>query len=346
MLFTHRLRLAVKPWSRILYVKLFSQILDSSIWLESDQTLRVWITLLAAMDQDGYAHFAAVGNLANRAHVSVEACQDAVRVLEAPDEYSSDDANEGRRIERVPGGWIVLNCAKYRELGREENRREQVRVNVARHRAKKKEDGNAAVISGNQRVISGNQGVTKSNHMQKQKQKKIQKQNMASSGSSDYIHSEKETHVENGEEKQVLKAAPAVFAYWQEQLNHPTAKLTPKRLQKINARLAEGYSEADLCRAVDGCKASPFHMGQNEHCTVYDQLELICRDGEHIEQFMNYTTKGELTNGGIIKGNGIRRETTSERRWRETRELCQSLEAGGPDTDIKLLSGVPPTGSH
>ena len=43
-----------------MYNKLFTKILDSSIWLESDGTRIVWMTLLAAMDQDGFAQFASV----------------------------------------------------------------------------------------------------------------------------------------------------------------------------------------------------------------------------------------------------------------------------------------------
>ena len=90
-----------------MYNKLFSRILDSSIWLESEATRLCWLTCLAVMDQDGFVELAAVGNLANRARVSLEAAQEAVRCLESPDPDSSDPEHEGRRLERVPGGWMV-----------------------------------------------------------------------------------------------------------------------------------------------------------------------------------------------------------------------------------------------
>lgn len=101
-----------------MYVKLFAKILDSSIWLESDSTVRVWITLLASMDSEGMCHFAAIENLARRARVYPYLAKKAVAILEAPDLKSSGDGNAGRRIEKVQGGWVVLNAKKYREIRR------------------------------------------------------------------------------------------------------------------------------------------------------------------------------------------------------------------------------------
>ena len=163
-----------------MYVKLFSQILDSSIWMESGDTRLVWITLLAAMDQDGFARFASVANLAHRARVPDAACDTAVQVLEAPDPHSSDPSFEGRRIERVPGGWLVLNYAKYRELASEANRREKTRERVKRWKQAQRDggvtDSDAGVRKGNARLRTGNGGVPKGNDMEKQKQKQKQKQ--------------------------------------------------------------------------------------------------------------------------------------------------------------------------
>ncbi len=117
-----------------MYNKIFSKILDSSIWLEPDQTRIVWITLLAAMDQDGFAQFAGIPNLARRANVALRAAEKAVQALEGPDAISSDPSNEGRRIERVPGGWVVLNAEKYKTLVTRLVQREQTAARVKKHR--------------------------------------------------------------------------------------------------------------------------------------------------------------------------------------------------------------------
>ena len=119
-----------------MYNKLFTKILDSSIWLESDTTRLVWLTLLAAMDQDGFCEFASVKNLAHRAVVSLDKCKEAVEILESPDPDSADPDNDGRRIERIPGGWLVINAEKYKELVSRTVAREKARQRVAKHRAK------------------------------------------------------------------------------------------------------------------------------------------------------------------------------------------------------------------
>lgn len=134
-----------------MYNKLFTKILDSSIWLEPDTTRIVWLTMLAAMDEDGFVQFASVANLAHRARVPVDAAREAISRLEGPDDESSDPEHDGRRVERVPGGWMILNARKYHELV---TRAEKMRLNrdrVQRHREKKR--GNALVTSGNAQVM-------------------------------------------------------------------------------------------------------------------------------------------------------------------------------------------------
>jgi DNA-binding MarR family transcriptional regulator len=78
-----------------------------------------------------------------------------------------------------------------------------------------------------------------------------------------------------------------IFAYWQTALGHPKAKLDEKRRRKIKQAL-KSYSVEDLCLAVDGCKASSWNMGDNPEKRIYDSIDLIFRDAEHIERFMGY----------------------------------------------------------
>src|SRR5215469_2514295 len=133
-----------------MYNKLFTKILDSSVWLEDLPTRIVWLTLIAAMDQDGFAQFAAVGNLANRARVSVKEAKAAIAKLEGPDAESSNQDYDGRRIERVPGGWMVLNAKAHQEMVTAAIRREQTRERVRKHRSRKA--GNASVTQANDLV--------------------------------------------------------------------------------------------------------------------------------------------------------------------------------------------------
>ncbi len=121
-----------------MYNKLFSKIVDSSIWLEPTPTRIVWLMFIAVMNEDGFVQFASVANVAHRARITDEESEQAIKILESPDPNSADDENDGRRIEKVPGGWLILNAQKYRDLVTREMVREQTRLRVARKRAKDK----------------------------------------------------------------------------------------------------------------------------------------------------------------------------------------------------------------
>ena len=319
-----------------MYVKIFSQILDSSIWLESHVTLRVWVTLLVSKNRDGFARFAALENLAHRARVSVEEAREAVAVLEAPDKNSSDEGYEGRRIERVPGGWMVLNSSKYAEMVSDDKYREATRERVRRHREKQAEptEGNVTVTPRNvtdNTVTLRNVTVT---HVDVD----------VDLVSRDIGNSKALVATELGlASKQADPSAGAVnriFGYWQLISGHNKARLTAKRKRRITDRLREGYTEEELQAAIAGNKADAFHQGDNDRGTVFDDIELICRDGEHVEKFIGVQEANG--NGAIIRRAIPRRESTAERRWRETAELCAALDTNEANTGLGLLSGLSP----
>lgn len=76
-----------------------------------------------------------------------------------------------------------------------------------------------------------------------------------------------------------------VFNHWRQVMGKPRAKFDAKRKRAVAARLKDGYSVADLCMAIDGCKASPWHQGGNDRKTIYDDLELICRTAANVDRF-------------------------------------------------------------
>lgn len=82
-----------------------------------------------------------------------------------------------------------------------------------------------------------------------------------------------------------------VFDHWVATMGKKTgAKLSADRRRKIQARLREGYTVDQLKQAVDGCAASAYHMARdptkNPDGTVYNDLELICRSGSKVENFI------------------------------------------------------------
>src|SRR5262245_20858244 len=86
--------------------------------------------------------------------------------------------------------------------------------------------------------------------------------------------------------RQVSANVTAVFEYWKSQMGHPKAQLSDDREKAITARLKNGYTLEDIKLAIDGCKASGFHQGENGQGRKYDDIELICRKGSKLEQFI------------------------------------------------------------
>ncbi len=77
-----------------------------------------------------------------------------------------------------------------------------------------------------------------------------------------------------------------VFAYWQSVLNHPRAKFDKKRKKMITDAL-KMFEVAELKKAIDGCRLSKFHMGENDRCTKYTSISIIFgRGAEQTEKFI------------------------------------------------------------
>lgn len=98
------------------YSKLFSDLLGSTVWGEDYATRIVWISMLAATDATGYVA-GSIPGFARIANVTVIEMRHAVDRLSAPDPDSRTLDFEGRRIQEVQGGWMILNYAAYRARG-------------------------------------------------------------------------------------------------------------------------------------------------------------------------------------------------------------------------------------
>jgi hypothetical protein len=108
------------------------------------------------------------------------------------------------------------------------------------------------------------------------------------------------------------ESAGRLFLYWQKACDKPRAKPVPTRIDPIIRRLREGYTEAEIRKAIDGVAAAPFTSKEG---TVYDDLELICRDGTKLEAFIR---RGESVTGSIIvdqaSSGGVEERITEQRR--------------------------------
>ncbi len=91
------------------FVKLDCGIIHSSLWAEDSDTKICWITLLLLADATGFVR-AAASAIAREA-----VARRALDLFQSADDESRTPDNQGKRVERVDGGYRVLNYEKYRE---------------------------------------------------------------------------------------------------------------------------------------------------------------------------------------------------------------------------------------
>lgn len=98
------------------FAKLYGNMLAGSSLMDASVYARwLFVYLLACSDKEGRFHAQTVATLGRLANIPAEHVEQAVNELESPDPNSRTSENEGRRIERIPGGWRVLNYEKYRD---------------------------------------------------------------------------------------------------------------------------------------------------------------------------------------------------------------------------------------
>lgn len=124
-----------------MYVKLYQDILTSTVWMQPDHVLRVWLTMLLLANSEGYVRISIPG-LAKEAGVDVLKARDALATLEAPDEDSQSKENEGRRVIRLDEAepvWFIVNYVKYRTLKNAEAKKGYMREYMRAYRARRKQ---------------------------------------------------------------------------------------------------------------------------------------------------------------------------------------------------------------
>ncbi len=104
-------------------------------------------------------------------------------------------------------------------------------------------------------------------------------------------------------DKDIANYVTGVFDHWKSVMNCPKAKLDSKRRKKIEVAYQLGFSTEELKQAIEGCASSKWHMGENDQKRQYNGIDLIFRDTEHIEKFINLSTDfAQKSNIGIFEG--------------------------------------------
>lgn len=122
------------------YTPVFREFTTSSMWAESPATRCVWLYLLLHADPEGFVPGTLPG-LSVAANVALDDTRKAVEKFLSPDPDSNSQAHEGRRLEKVPHGWRILNFEYWRDLARREAEKARKRRWInARRRAENDDD--------------------------------------------------------------------------------------------------------------------------------------------------------------------------------------------------------------
>jgi hypothetical protein len=232
-----------------MYTKLANSILTSTVWMESNETRIVWLTLLAMCDKNGEVQ-ASIPGLANVARVTVQECETAIELFLSPDPYSRTKEDEGRRIEEIDGGWLLLNHEKYRGLASNDDQKAKAAERQRRWRERQKRNGKSVT------------GVTRN------------KTSHPFSHTDTDTDTDTDTKAEDTEDN-AAGAGPSVnfarmvveafnVAFGQQ------TRLTSKRSKSIAARAKDAWWVANWQEALKRAGASPFFRGANERGWVID----------------------------------------------------------------------------
>lgn len=124
------------------YTPIFSKIVDSSLWCEPDNVVKIFLTMLAKKDRDNVCRGSAF-NISQWAKKTEQEVLEALQILASPDTRRLEPQPfDGRRIEKVEDGWLILNGATYQAMMVKINRRAYKTAHEAERRERMKEGVN------------------------------------------------------------------------------------------------------------------------------------------------------------------------------------------------------------
>ena len=126
------------------YTPISSKIVDSSLWCEEDYVIKVFLTMAVKKDRDQICRGTAF-NIAQWSKKTEREVLSALNILSSPDTKRLEPQPfEGRRIEKVDDGWLILNGKYYQDMMGVINRRAQKAKYEKERREKLKKKASAS----------------------------------------------------------------------------------------------------------------------------------------------------------------------------------------------------------
>lgn len=127
------------------WAPIWSGIVDSSLWEEDGDVVKVFMTMLATKTSDHVCELDAY-SIAKKCNFrsgdgSVDELKvlDIIKILASPDKRRKIRQEfDGRRIRAVEGGWLILNGAKYRDMVQKEMKKSRDRKSQEAFRRRQK----------------------------------------------------------------------------------------------------------------------------------------------------------------------------------------------------------------
>lgn len=130
--------------------------------------------------------------------------------------------------------------------------------------------------------------------------------------------------------KSLTPQVKEVFDYWQRRLGKNAAKLTNDRVSKIQARLREGYTVAQIRAAIDALSTSAWHRGENDKGRAFDDITLICQSGSKLEGFIEMAGESGISPAPTVEDHS-QDDVPNDRLAELRREAQEALKEGKMD---------------
>lgn len=263
-----------------MYAKLFRSLTMSSIWSEDKDTRILWTTMLAEADAEGFI-FGAIPGLANVARLTIPETKAALAKLMAPDPDSGDLArnpeNEGRRVQEIQGGWRLVNYVHYRDIHDQEVRRAQYRESKRRKRS--------IGVDGPHMSTDVHTSPPKSTPVHPSDAAQMQLNSDADASQRKKRTPSPTPSGGRGDDEAISR----IFAHYRKRFGkRDPYSLTPKRRQKIAARLDEIGEEACITAITRASEDNWFR----ETCSS-NGVETILRSQDEAEKWASRPRRGE-----------------------------------------------------
>jgi hypothetical protein len=225
------------------YVKLHDQLLRSSIMEEAVHVRFLFLVCLTLADRNGNFR-ATPPALARIANLPIAQVEEALAVLQAPDELSTSDEEDGRRLLLLsPNEWGIVNYARYRDLKDPWEERQKVRERVRRHREKKRSETDCNEVKRDETDCIA---------------EKREKRHPDPDPDPDPDLEASSSDETNSSRRQESELIESVSSFWKRHdLRPKVTKITAHRRAAILARARE-YSPEDVIRALHKRRHSRF----------------------------------------------------------------------------------------